>query len=112
MIASYKKFGKTAFIHGNRNRKPSCAFNDQTKALVIDLYRTKYSDANIKHFSELLLRYENISVSDSTIRSWLFDHDILLPKATRKTKKRLKTKLKLQNLTLLPLKISVKLMIN
>lgn len=96
LIASYKKFGKTAFIHGNRNRKPSCAFNDQTKALVIDLYRTKYSDANIKHFSELLLRYENISVSDSTIRSWLFDHDILLPKATRKTKKRLKTNLKLQ----------------
>ena len=96
LIASYKKFGKTAFIHGNRNRKPSYAFNDQTKALVIDLYRTKYSDANIKHFSKLLLRYENISVSDSTIRSWLFDHAILSPKATRKTKKRLKTKLKLQ----------------
>ena len=87
MIASYKKFGKVAFIHGNRNCKPSCAFDDNTKSLVIDLYRTKYLDANFKHFSELFLKYENISVGDSTIRSWLFDCDILSPKATKKLKK-------------------------
>lgn len=93
LIKVYIKCGKDGFVHGNRNRKPSCAFDDNTKALVIDLYRTKYSDANMKHFSELLANNENIFISDTTIRYWLYEENILSPKATRKTKKKLKKKL-------------------
>ena len=51
-------------------RKPAHAF-DRKKNLILDLYPTKYSDANITHFSELLEKHENIKVSPSTIRSIL-----------------------------------------
>ena len=94
LIHLYKEAGKEGFVHGNRNRKPSCTVDDNIKTLVIDLYRTKYDDANIKHFSELLAKHENIIVSDTTIRTWLFEKNILSPKAKNKTKKKLKNKLK------------------
>lgn len=94
LIKLYKEKGKEGFIHGNRDRKPACTIDVDTKSLVIDLYRTKYDEANIKHFSELLAKHENIIVSDTTIRSWLFEENILSPKAKRKTKKKLKNKLK------------------
>lgn len=93
LIKAYKEYGKIAFMHGNRNRKPSSTIDENIKNLVIDLYRTKYNGANIKHFSELLEKYESIKVSDTTIRSWLYEVDILSPKATRKKKNKLCAKL-------------------
>lgn len=94
LIKLYKTKGKEGFVHGNRNRKPSCTIDENTKALVIDLYRTKFSEANIAHFCELLEKHENIIVSDTTVRNWLYEEGILSPKATRKTKKKLKNELK------------------
>ena len=94
LIRLYKEKGKAGFVHGNRNRKPSCTFEDDIKQAVIDLYKTKYADANIKHFCELLKKHEGITVSDTTVRTWLYGECILSPKAARKTKKRLKNALK------------------
>ena len=94
LIILYKTEGKAGFVHKNRNRKPTTTFSEDIKQKVIDLYRTKYYDANFAHFSELLLKEENISVSDSTIKNWLFNEDILSPKARRKTVKKLKSILK------------------
>ncbi len=94
MIKLYEEKGKDGFVHGNRNRKPSCTFKEDTKHAIIDLYLTKYSDSNIKHFCELLEKHEDITVSDTTVRNWLYEEAILSPKATRKTKKKLKKELK------------------
>ena len=96
MIKGYKEKGKEFFVHGNRGRKPAHTIDDKTKQNVLDLYRTKYEDANFAHYSELLEEYENIKISPSTIRSILTDEYILSPKATRKTKKNLAKKLKEQ----------------
>ena len=96
LIKLYKEKHKEGFIHGNRGRKPSTSFDPSIKSLVIDLYKTKYYDANFKHFSELLERYEDIKVSDSTIKCWLYEEGILSPKATRKTKRKLKAELKVK----------------
>ena len=93
LINTYINDGKAGFIHGNRNRKPSSTFEDAVKTDVIDLYRTKYFGANISHFAELLQKNENITVSDTTIRSWLYQDGILSPKARRKTKKKFKQEL-------------------
>jgi len=89
MIKGYKESGKEFFIHGNRGRKPVHTLDDTTKQLIVDLYRTKYSDANITHYSELLGKYEHIKVSPSTIRATLLNEFILSPKAKRATKKNL-----------------------
>lgn len=96
MIKGYKEKGKEFFSHGNKGRKPIHTIDDETKQKVLDLYRTKYEDANFVHYSELLEEYENIKVSPSTIRSILIDEYILSPKAKRTTRKNLATMLKEQ----------------
>jgi hypothetical protein len=93
MILGYKQNGKAFFIHGNRNRTPIHAFDDNTKQLIVDFYRTKYEGANITHFSELLLKHEGITASPTSIRTTLIQKHILSPKARRSTKKKLKAHL-------------------
>lgn len=94
MIQGYKKEGKAFFVHGNRGRKPAHSLDDNTKQLIIDFYRTKYDGANITHFSELLIKHEDINVSPSCIRNILMEEYILSPKARRATKKKVKAHLK------------------
>lgn len=94
MIKGYKESGKEFFIHGNRGRKPAHTIDANTKQLILDLYCTKYCEANITHFSELLKKHENITVSTSTIHSILMQKFILSPKAKRATRKRIKAELK------------------
>ena len=93
MIKGYKENGKEFFVHGNKGRKPAHTLEDETRQNILDLYRTKYYDANFEHYSELLEKYENIKVSQSTIRSFLMEEYILSPMAHKTTKKRLKKEL-------------------
>ena len=88
MIQGYKAQGKEFFIHGNKGRLPIHAISAVVKQNIIDLYRTKYWDANFTHFSELLLTHEGISASPSAVHAILMQEYILSPKARRKTKKR------------------------
>lgn len=94
MIKGYKEKGKGFFVHGNKGRKPTHALGDELRKKILDLYRTKYADANFVHYSELLQEYENIKVSPSTIHSILIDENIISPKATRNKRKKLTKKLK------------------
>jgi len=93
MIIGYKEKGKNFFIHGNRGVKPAHALPDDTRQTIVDLYRTKYEDSNLTHFSELLKDFEGITVSSNTVRSILLQEFILSPKANRVTKKTLQAKL-------------------
>lgn len=90
MIQGYKNQGKEYFVHGNRGKKPAHTLEEEKKNTILDLYRTKYYDANFDHYSELLDKYENIKVSPSTVRSILMEELILSPMAHRTTKKRVK----------------------
>ena len=96
LIIRYQKEGKSAFIHKNRNRLPSNTFPLKVKNKIITLYINEYPDTNITHFCEIVQQDLGITVSDSTIRAWLFAHDVISPKAHRKTKRLLKNKLKAQ----------------
>lgn len=93
MIKGYRSKGKDFFIHGNKGRKPAHAIPNDTKRLIIDLYQTKYHEANFTHYSELLVTHEGISVSPSAISTILMAEHILSPKACRVTKKKVKEKL-------------------
>lgn len=90
MIQGYKRYGKAFFVHGNKGKKPAHTLDDKTRQLILDLYRTKYYDANFTHYSELLKKHESINVSPSTIRETLMGKFILSPKATRSTKRKIK----------------------
>lgn len=93
MIKGYKEKGKAFFMHGNRGRKPTNTIPEKTTRRIVGLYQTKYPGTNFKHYAELLLRIERIAVSPGTIHSILAGEGILSPKATRKTKARMKEQL-------------------
>ena len=63
LIQIYKTQGKAGFVHGNRGRLPKKTISQEIKNQIIELYKTKYYDANFKHFQELLEEYENIKIS-------------------------------------------------
>ena len=94
MLKGYKEQGKEYFVHGNRGRKPANTIPNETRNLIVDLYRTKYYDANFEHFTELLKKRENISISASAVMSILEANYILSPKVTKAKKKRIKEQLK------------------
>ena len=96
LIAAYRERGKAAFIHGNRGRKPSITTPDEIRTAVVDLYRTKYYEANFTHFTELLERNEGIALSVSAVTNFLEAEHILSPRVTKAKKKRIKRKLELQ----------------
>lgn len=95
LIAGYKENGKNFFAHGNRGRKPVSTLPIETKQQIIDFYRTKYNDANLTHYKELLEEMENIKVSTGTISTILRKEYIISPKAHRITRKNVKKELKI-----------------
>ena len=93
LIAAYREKGKEAFIHGNTGRKPATTKTDNVRQDVVDLYRTKYYDANFVHYTELLERIEGIKLSVSCVTSILEAENILSPRATKAKRKRVKKQL-------------------
>ena len=112
MLEGYKENGKEFFIHGNRGRKPANTIPDKTRNLVVDLYRTKYYDANFTHFAELLKKYEDINISPSAVMSILEAEYILSPKVTKAKKKRIKEKLKAEKKAAKTQKVADKIQTN
>lgn len=94
LIKIYKNEGKAGFMHGNRGRTPVNKLSDVMKAEIYLLYVNKYFDANFKHFTECLNKYENLNVTESTVRNIFKEMEQLSPMAHRKTKRELKKKLK------------------
>ena len=94
MIKGYLKYGKVFFVHGNRGKKPANAILSHLRNRIVDLYKNKYSNANFKHFTELLDRYEDIHISPSSVRTILESQNILSPKVTKAKKKRFLKKLR------------------
>jgi len=62
MIQGYIKDGKAFFIHGNRGKKPATTICTDIRSQVLDLYRTKYYEANFEHYTELLKKHEGITL--------------------------------------------------
>lgn len=96
LIAAYKEKGKAAFVHGNRGRKPAITTSDEVRNTVVDLYRTKYYEANFTHFTELLEKHEGIKLSVSAVTNFLEAEHILSPRVTKAKKKRIKRELEKQ----------------
>ena len=95
-IVGYKAKGKAYFIHGNSGNRPAHAMNEEIKQDIIDFYRNKYYGANFAHFTELLELFEEIIVSESTVRNILSSVNILSPRATRRVRREYKKRLEME----------------
>ena len=96
LIVLYKEKGKSAFVHGNRSRKPVSTLDKSISEDIILLYKNKYQDWNFKHFHEWLIEKENFKVSYKFVYNVLTKEGILSPKARRKTKREFTKKKLLQ----------------
>ncbi len=90
LIKKYKEIGKSAFVHGNRSRKPVNKIDSTISNQIIQLYSQKYYDFNIKHFNEFLERDENIKISYNCLYNILKAAGIISPYAFKKTRRALK----------------------
>ena len=89
LIIKYKEKGKSAFVHGNRNKKPVSTLDKSISEDIILLYKTKYQEWNFQHFKEFLEQDENIKVSYNFIYTTLTKAGFISPKARKKLKEML-----------------------
>lgn len=94
LIIKYKKYGKQGFVHGNRGKTPATAIDLETKNQIIKKYVEEYYDTNFTHYCEIVEEDMGVSISDTTLNTWLREEYILSPKARKKTKKMMKKMLK------------------
>ena len=87
LIIKYKEKGKSAFVHGNRNRKPVSTLDKSISEDIILLYKNKYQGWNFQHFKEFLKKDENIDISYKCIYTILTKAGFISPKARKKTKR-------------------------
>jgi transposase len=79
-------FGPQAAVHANRNKKPANTTEPNLKAMVVNLKKDKYADANFTHFTELLKEVEDITLSRPTVHRILRAAGIVSPRKKRKIK--------------------------
>ena len=60
LIIKYKEKGKSGFVHGNREHKPTNTLDLTISQNIIILYQNKYYDCNFNHFKDLIEERENI----------------------------------------------------
>jgi transposase len=84
LVASYRKRGPAALVHGNRGRQPKHRTKERIRQRVVRLAKTIYDGANQQHLTELLAEREGISLSRSTVRRILEAAGIDSPKKKRR----------------------------
>jgi transposase len=72
--------------HGLCNKSSNRQIHISIKDQVLQLYKTIYRGCNYEHFSELLVSQHNLNIHSATLRTWLLDAKLSLPKK-RKPKK-------------------------
>ncbi|MGL5978964.1 MAG: ISNCY family transposase [Erysipelotrichaceae bacterium] len=94
LCKTYINYGKAGFVHKNSGKKPITTISLDNRDFITNLYTESFEDANLTHFCEILKEDYGISISVTTLNRWLREINILSPKAHRRTRKNLKTKLR------------------
>jgi len=94
-IKWYKSEDLSLFSHHNKGRQPSTTKPEETRKLVKQLYKDKYSNASFTHFAEILKEDHNISVSDGTLHSILKEALFVSPCSKKATKRTMEKKVRL-----------------
>jgi transposase len=67
ILATYRKEGAAALVHGNRGRPPIHRIDDDTRQRVMNLAQTTYAGANYQHLRDLLEEREGIVLSRASV---------------------------------------------
>ena len=88
-IVGYRDSGKSFFLHGNTGRTPSFRIDDETRQKIIETYLTTYKDCNFAFFTQMLEKYEDIFVSEQSVRNILEADGIYPCKMWKKRRNRI-----------------------
>ena len=83
ILAAYREEGAAALSHGNRGLRATNATPQTTKAEVLRLARSRYSETNHTHLSELLREREGIDIARTTLRRILAGAGVKSPRRRR-----------------------------
>lgn len=97
LIIKFKNEGKVAFIHGNRNKKPSTTISKEICNTILKVFTEIYEcKININHLTEILKEDYDISVSNTFIHNLLKSNNLCSVKSRKKTKSIIKKQIKLK----------------
>jgi len=71
LLQRVRASGAKGVIHKLRGKPSNRGYPKELKEKVITIYRKNYSDYGLTLYSEMLIKYHNISVDHETIRKWL-----------------------------------------
>jgi len=77
--------GDAAIAHGNRGRHSNRRYSDEFKDRVINIVRKKYNDFGPTLASEKLEKLDQIKISRETLRNWMIQEAIWIPRRKRKS---------------------------
>ena len=86
LIAQYRQCGAAGIISGHRGQKPNNAYTEKTRQQVILLIKAHYSDFGPTLVSEKLEERHHIKISRETLRNWMIDETIWIPKEKKKAR--------------------------
>jgi len=78
-----KELGPKALIHQNSGRTPPNAYPKEIQNQVLHLFKSKYHNLNISHFTDILKEEHNLNLSRETVRSWLIKAGLIKPNRTK-----------------------------
>jgi hypothetical protein len=76
LIKKVKDEGSKGVIHKLRGKASNRGYPKKLKKKIIEIYRKQYWDYGPTLFSEMLIKYHNISINDETLRLWLRENAI------------------------------------
>ena len=90
ILAAYREEGAAALSHGNRGLRATNATPETTKAEVLRLARSRYSETNHTHLSELLSERGGIDIARTTLRRILAGAGLKSPRRRRPPRHRVR----------------------
>jgi hypothetical protein len=76
ILKRIKAEGTKGIIHKLRGKKSNRGYSKELKEKMIAIYRKQYSDYGPTLYSEMLIKYHNISLSTETVRNWLRENAV------------------------------------
>ena len=90
ILAAYREEGAAALAHGHRGRRAPNATPEPTRSEVLRLARSRYSETNHTHLSELLGEREGIEIGRTTLRRILTSAGLRSPRHRRPPRHRVR----------------------
>jgi transposase len=88
LLASYRREGAAALVHGNRGRSPVNKLDEAVEAEIVRLAQNEYHDYNDSHFTEELGDHHEIHVSRPTVRRIRRSRGLASPRKRRASRQR------------------------